>query len=61
MFEIVEETTAGASIKLVGVGGGGNNSVDAIYKKGLSGIECININALYCTHQVCYFNSLLWL
>ena len=44
MFEIVEETTAGASIKLVGVGGGGNNSVDAIYKKGLSEVECININ-----------------
>ncbi|MDO9464729.1 MAG: cell division protein FtsZ [bacterium] len=44
MFEIVEETTAGASIKLIGVGGGGNNSVDAIYKKGLSGVECININ-----------------
>jgi cell division protein FtsZ len=44
MFEIVEETTAGASIKLVGVGGGGNNSVDAIYKKDLSEVECININ-----------------
>ena len=44
MFEIVEETKVGASIKVVGVGGGGNNSVDAIYKKGLSGVECININ-----------------
>jgi len=44
MFEIVEDTKAGINIKLVGVGGGGNNSVDAIYQKNLSGVECININ-----------------
>jgi len=45
MFEIVQESKIGASIKVIGVGGGGNNSVDAIYKKkGLFGVEYININ-----------------
>ena len=33
-----------ANIKVIGCGGGGNNSVDWLYKKGVTGAEVIAIN-----------------
>ncbi len=44
MFEIQEEKTLGAKIKVVGVGGGGCNAVNTMIRGGLSGVEFIAAN-----------------
>jgi cell division protein FtsZ len=40
----MEEKSQGAQLKVVGVGGGGNNAVDRMIEKGLGGVEFITIN-----------------
>jgi cell division protein FtsZ len=51
MFELEENTSLGASIKVVGIGGGGSNAVDTMIEGGLSGVEFIvantDLQALY--------------
>ncbi len=44
MFELEENTDIGANIKVVGVGGGGNNAVQTMIEGGLSGVEFIVAN-----------------
>ncbi|MEQ1877385.1 MAG: cell division protein FtsZ [Bdellovibrionia bacterium] len=44
MFEIEEAGCLGANIKVVGVGGGGNNAVTTMIENGLSGVEFIVAN-----------------
>ena len=45
MFELEEKTDiSGASIKVVGIGGGGNNAVETMIQGGLSGVEFIVAN-----------------
>ena len=44
MFELEEKTDVGAKIKVVGVGGGGNNAVETMIREGLSGVEFIVAN-----------------
>lgn len=43
-FEMQEETRQGARIKVIGVGGGGSNSVARLYADGLEGIEFFAMN-----------------
>ncbi|MCB0391480.1 MAG: cell division protein FtsZ [Bdellovibrionales bacterium] len=44
MFELEENTDIGANIKVVGVGGGGNNAVQTMIEGGLNGVEFIVAN-----------------
>ncbi|MFC2074701.1 cell division protein FtsZ [Bdellovibrionota bacterium] len=46
MFELDDQKiqTAGAMIKVIGVGGGGSNAVDTMISSGLSGVEFIAAN-----------------
>ncbi len=46
MFELDKTATvsAGAKIKVIGVGGGGGNAVNTMIKSGLSGVEFIAVN-----------------
>lgn len=44
MFELEENINIGANIKVVGVGGGGNNAVSTMIDGGLSGVEFIVAN-----------------
>ncbi len=44
MFELEESTNLGAQIKVVGVGGGGNNAVQTMIEGGLEGVEFIVAN-----------------
>ncbi len=44
MFDIGTETENFADIKVVGVGGGGNNAVNRMISEGLDGVEFIAIN-----------------
>ena len=44
MFELEENPNNGAVIKVVGVGGGGNNAVETMIDGGLSGVEFIVAN-----------------
>lgn len=45
MFEFAEETALqGAKIKVIGVGGGGNNAVNTMIRMGLTGVEFIAAN-----------------
>ncbi len=44
MFDIGTETEQFADIKVVGVGGGGNNAVNRMIAEGLDGVEFIAIN-----------------
>ena len=44
MFEIMEEQTQDAVIKVVGVGGCGGNAVDHMIAEGVQGVEFITIN-----------------
>ena len=44
MFELEEAASLGANIKVVGVGGGGNNAVETMIDEGLSGVEFIVAN-----------------
>lgn len=43
-FELQEETNKGARIKVIGVGGGGSNSVGRLYADGLEGVEFYVMN-----------------
>lgn len=44
MFELEENINIGANIKVVGVGGGGNNAVTTMIEGGLNGVEFIVAN-----------------
>jgi cell division protein FtsZ len=44
LLEIWENELQGAQIKVIGVGGGGNNAVDRMIEKGLGGVEFITVN-----------------
>jgi cell division protein FtsZ len=44
MFELDETTCLGANIKVVGIGGGGNNAVTTMIESGLKGVEFICAN-----------------
>lgn len=44
MFEIEESPNVGATIKVVGVGGGGSNAVQTMMENGLDGVEFIVAN-----------------
>ena len=44
LLEIWENELQGAQIKVIGVGGGGNNAVDRMIEKGLDGVEFITVN-----------------
>lgn len=44
VLEIWESELQGAQIKVIGVGGGGNNAVDRMIEKGLDGVEFITVN-----------------
>lgn len=44
MFELEENLSLGANIKVVGVGGGGNNAVQTMIEGGLQGVEFIVAN-----------------
>ncbi len=44
LLEIWENELQGAQIKVIGVGGGGNNAVDRMIEKGLNGVEFITVN-----------------
>lgn len=44
MFELEENINIGANIKVVGIGGGGNNAVTTMIEGGLSGVEFIVAN-----------------
>lgn len=44
MFELEENISIGANIKVVGVGGGGSNAVSTMIESGMSGVEFIIAN-----------------
>lgn len=44
IFELVEERTQGAKIKVIGVGGGGGNAVEHMITSGLEGVDFICAN-----------------
>jgi cell division protein FtsZ len=44
MFELEENVSIGATIKLIGVGGGGNNAVTTMIEGGLTGVEFVVAN-----------------
>ncbi|MBX3039533.1 MAG: cell division protein FtsZ [Bdellovibrionaceae bacterium] len=44
MFELEENISIGANIKVVGVGGGGNNAVSTMIESGIHGVEFIVAN-----------------
>jgi cell division protein FtsZ len=44
MFEIVENSSGGTVIKVIGVGGAGGNAVDHMIRNGVSGVEFIAAN-----------------
>ncbi|RQD76053.1 MAG: cell division protein FtsZ, partial [Halanaerobium sp. MSAO_Bac5] len=44
MFDIGTEIEQFANIKVVGVGGGGNNAVNRMIEEGLDGVEFVAIN-----------------
>ena len=43
-WEIVEEVKENASIKVIGVGGGGGNAVQHMVESGIEGAEFISVN-----------------
>jgi len=44
MFELEENSNSGASIKVIGVGGGGGNAVQTMIEGGLTGVEFVVAN-----------------
>src|SRR4051812_12852328 len=44
MFEIVENSSGGTVIKVIGVGGAGGNAVDHMIRNGVSGVEFVAAN-----------------
>ena len=43
-YEIQEEASGGARIKVIGVGGGGCNAVARLYREGMPGVEFCAMN-----------------
>ena len=43
-YEIEEEGSGGARIKVIGVGGGGCNAVARLFREGMSGVEFCAMN-----------------
>ena len=43
-WEIIEEVKENASIKVIGVGGGGGNAVQHMVESGIEGAEFISVN-----------------
>ena len=43
-IELIETELTGAKIKVIGVGGGGNNAVNTMIEAGLMGVEFIAVN-----------------
>src|SRR5256885_14606355 len=43
-YELQEETSKGAHIKVIGIGGGGSNAVGRMYEEGLEGIQFYVMN-----------------
>ena len=43
-IELVETELSGAKIKVIGVGGGGNNAINTMIEAGLMGVEFIAVN-----------------
>ena len=43
-FELEEAFDSGVNIKVIGVGGGGNNAVNRMIEAGVKGVEFIAIN-----------------
>ena len=44
MFEIVDSAPQNAVIKVIGVGGGGSNAVNPMYRQGIKGVDFIVCN-----------------
>lgn len=44
MLNFVEEQTGSANIKVIGVGGGGNNAINVMISSGVKGVEYIAVN-----------------
>jgi cell division protein FtsZ len=44
MFELEENANFGANIKVIGIGGGGNNAVQTMIEGGLTGVEFVVAN-----------------
>ena len=44
MLNFVEEQTGAAKIKVIGVGGGGNNAVNVMINSGVRGVEYVAVN-----------------
>src|SRR5262245_48238176 len=61
MFELTEGNTEGAIIKVIGVGGGGCNTVNQMVAAGISGVEfvCANTDAQHL--NLCKTETLLQL
>ena len=57
MFEEFEEKSFenSANIKVIGVGGGGNNAVNRMISAGVQGVEFISVN---CDARLCCFRKL---
>jgi len=54
MFELEETTSFGASIKVVGVGGGGSNAVETMIASGMRGVDFVVANT---DHQAILANK----
>ena len=59
MFEIVEEKNREAIIKVVGIGGCGNNAVDHMIEKNIFGVDFISINTDLQTLKKSQANNIL--
>ena len=44
MFELEENTNFGATIKVIGIGGGGGNAVQTMIEGGLTGVQFVVAN-----------------
>ena len=44
MIELVDTFSPGAKLKVIGIGGGGSNAVDAMIKANLAGVDFISAN-----------------
>ena len=44
MFEIINDSSAGPVIKVIGVGGAGGNAVDHMIRNGVVGVEFVAAN-----------------
>lgn len=61
IFELVENQESGAVIKVVGVGGGGSNTINQMVEAGISGVEFICANTDIQHLEMCNSDTLLQL